>query len=82
MRLPSWINFEWRTPKALIALAILELPFTVAALALVGIADPDTYRSRLWLEGSKHGWNSDPIEILYAYANYKPIPVPTPWNQL
>ena len=82
MRLPSWINFEWRNPKFLMALAVLELPFTVAALALVGIADPDTYRSQLWLEGSKHGWNSDPIEILYAYANYKPISVPTPWNQL
>lgn len=78
----SRIPREWRTPKVPLFLFAAEIPFTVAALALYGIADPDLYRTLLWKEGAKHGWNSDPIEILYAYANYKPINVPTPWNQL
>ena len=63
-------------------LFVVEFPFTVACLALFGIADPDTYRTSLWKEGANHGWNSDPIELLYAYANYKPMKAPAPWNQL
>ncbi|MCJ1354562.1 MAG: hypothetical protein MMC33_004551 [Icmadophila ericetorum] len=75
------IPTQWRIKKVFLYLACAELPFIVAALALYGIADPDTYRTSLWQEGANHGWNSDPIEILYAYANYLPIKVPTPWNQ-
>ena len=60
----------------------VEVAFSVAALALFGIAQPDLYRTRLWQEGSDHGWNSNPNSIIYAYANYKPIKVPLPWSQL
>lgn len=81
-KLPWWCKLSWRNAKVLPILFIVEFPLTVACLALFGIADPDTYRTSLWQEGANHGWNSDPIEILYAYANYKPIPVPAPWNQL
>ena len=77
----SWINLEWRWPKVFYVLVIIEVPFTISALALFGIADPDLYRTLLWQEGANHGWNSDPIEILYSYANYRPIATPTPWNQ-
>lgn len=73
---------RWRTPKVLIGLFILELLITVAALALFGIASPDLYRTKLWQEGSDHGWNSNPNQILYAYANYRPIHYPLPWSQL
>ena len=84
MRFPScsWVNLEWRMPRLPVVLCIIELPLTVAMLALVGVADPNLYRTKLWQEGADHGWNSDPIELLYAYANHKPIPAPTPWNQL
>jgi len=81
MRIPWWVTLEWRVPRVLLALCILEFPLTVAGLALYGIADPNTYRTLLWQEGANNGWNSDPSVILYAYANYKPIPVPTPWAQ-
>ena len=83
MKMPSlaWINLEWRWQKFFYVLIVAEVPFTVSALALFGIADPDLYRTQLWQEGAKHGWNSDPIEILYSYANYAPISTPTPWNQ-
>lgn len=57
----------------------LELAFTVAALALFGIAAPDLYRTRLWKEGSDQGWNSNPNQIIYDYANYRPVHYPLPW---
>lgn len=73
---------RWRTPKLMVALFLIEFPFTVAALALYGIADPDLYRTTLWQNGSDAGFNSNPNEILYAYANYRPISVPLIWSQL
>ena len=65
----------------MLTLFVLELPLSIAALALYGIAQPDLYRTRLWQEGANHGWNSSPNEIIYAYANYRPIPNPLPWSQ-
>jgi hypothetical protein len=54
----------------------------VAGLALFGIADPDLYRTRLWTVGGNYGFNSSPTEILYAYANHRPIPtIPFVWSQ-
>ncbi|MCJ1230063.1 hypothetical protein MMC12_006734 [Toensbergia leucococca] len=83
MRIPSFpfLFQEWRTPITILILFVIEIPFTIAALALFGIASPDLYRNLLWQEGSNHGWNSNPNEILYAYANYRPIKVPLPWSQ-
>lgn len=86
MRTPSCFSYipkKWRVPpKALYVLFAIELVVSVPALALYGIAKPDTYRTRLWQEGYNHGWNSPPNEVLYAYANYRPIPNPLPWSQL
>lgn len=55
---------------------------TIAALALFGIADPDLYRTKLWQAGSDAGFNSNPNELLYAYANYRPIKTPLVWSSL
>lgn len=72
---------KWKWPKVLIALMVLELGGTVAALALFGIASPDLYRTKLWQIGSDNGFNSSPKQILYAYANYWPIPkTPFVWS--
>jgi len=72
---------KWKWPKVLIVLMILELGGTVAALALFGIAQPDLFRTRMWKIGYDNGFNSDPNQILYAYANYKPIPkIPFVWS--
>ena len=78
----SSIPQKWRTPRTLFAFFVLELPLSVAALALFGIASPDLYRTKFWQEGADHGWNSNPNQIIYAYANYKPISAPLPWKQL
>ncbi|MCJ1271352.1 hypothetical protein MMC22_011252 [Lobaria immixta] len=84
MKIPSFFHAiprHWRTRKVLIGLFVLELCVTVAALALYGIASPDLYRTKLWQEGSDHGWNSNPNQILYAYANYRPVHYPLPWSK-
>jgi hypothetical protein len=73
---------KWRFPKALWGLLIIEFPLTIAALTLYGIADPDTYRTRLWGDGSDNGFNSDPSAPLYAAANYQPVVVPLVWSSL
>ncbi|KAL8649336.1 MAG: hypothetical protein Q9226_005620 [Calogaya cf. arnoldii] len=72
---------QWKFPKVIIYLFVIELVIEVAALALYGIAQPDLYRTRLWKEGSVHGWNSNPNSIIYAYANYRPVHTPLPWSQ-
>nr|POE77504.1 hypothetical protein CFP56_09151 [Quercus suber] len=70
------IAYEWRYPKVIIALFCIEFLMTIACLTLYGLADPNTYRTKLWQNGSDLGFNSNPNEILYAYANYKPIDPP------
>lgn len=78
----SYIPRKWRTPKLLVGLFVAELPLSIAILALFGIAQPNLYRTQFWQEGSDHGWNSNPNQIIYAYANYNPIKAPLPWSQL
>ena len=60
----------------------LELPITVALLVFFGIADPDTYRTKLWEDGYENGFNSSPTAALYAAANYRPYKAPMPWSSL
>jgi len=76
------ISRKWKLPKVFWALVVLEVAGSVAVLALFGIASPNLYRTRLWQAGSDHGFNSSPKQILYAYANHRPIPsTPFVWSQ-
>lgn len=75
------IAHEWRIPRLMVGLLITELPLTVLCLVLMGIADPNTYRTKLWADGGKAGLNSNPNIILYSYANYKPLEPPLVWSQ-
>ena len=77
-----FIPRTWRFPSVIWGLLILELPFTVANLALFGIASPNLYRTILWTEGGKLGLNSDPLTVLYAAANYRPVKIPLVWSNL
>ncbi|OBT91924.1 hypothetical protein VE01_09903 [Pseudogymnoascus verrucosus] len=72
-----FISKKWRYFWVMIGLMVAELAGTVATLTLFGIASPDAYRTQLWKLGGELGFNSSPEQILYAYANYRPIP-PTP----
>lgn len=75
-----FISRQWRFPKWVYALMILELPFTVANLTLFGVAAPNLYRTILWAEGGRRGFNSDPSTVLYAYANHRPVKIPIVWS--
>lgn len=77
-----FIPRHWRLVKVVYFLIILELPFTVANLALFGIASPNLYRTILWAEGGRMGFNSDPKTVLYAAANYRPVKTPVVWSSL
>ena len=73
---------SWRTPKVVILLFMIEFCATIAMLALFGIADPDLYRTKLWQDGYYNGFNSDPNQILYDYANHRTPETPLVWSQL
>ena len=77
-----FIPRQWRLSRVVWALLVLEFPFTVANLALFGIASPNLYRTILWAEGGRRGFNSDPSTPLYAAANYRPVKVPIVWSSL
>lgn len=66
----------------MIGLMLAEFCGTVATLTLFGVASPNAYRTEMWKIGGEHGFNSHPRQILYAYANYRPIPeTPMVWSQ-
>lgn len=78
-----FISHRYRPNKwPFYALILCEGPFTIALLALFGIASPNLYRTRLWQDGSDNGFNSNPNAALYAAANYRPYTVPPVWSQL
>jgi hypothetical protein len=63
-------------------LMVFELLGVVPCLVIFGIAQPDLYRTDLWQIGFENKLNSNPNMILYAYANYRPLPtVPLVWSQ-
>ncbi|GAB7354390.1 hypothetical protein MBLNU459_g4890t1 [Dothideomycetes sp. NU459] len=76
-----FVAHYWKTHKTMLGLLMVEFGFTIGALVLFSIASPDTYRTRLWQDGADNGFNSSPIEILYSYANYKPISPPLVWSE-
>ena len=77
-----FITRHWRYANLMYGLFVVEFLLIVAVLTLFGIADPNTYRTKLWQNGADKGFNSDPSIVLYSYANYKPIDTPVVWSQL
>lgn len=76
------VKRTWRHRKPMWILMVLELALLIPALVLFGIEQPDLYRTKFWQIGYDNGLNSNPNMILYAYANYKPLPtVPFVWSQ-
>lgn len=74
----GWRHLRWTA--FVIALVVLEYPLTIAGLALTGIADPNTYRTKLWKDGSLNGFNSDPSTPLLQAAMYRPVTTPLVWS--
>jgi len=77
-----FLSRRWKPNKwPYYGLIAIELPLTIALLALFGIASPNTYRTRLWQDGADNGFNSSPSTGLYAAANYRPYTTPRVWSQ-
>ena len=77
-----YLSRRWHLPKVLIAFFVLELGLVVGTLILFGIAQPDTYRTKLWQDGFDNGFNSNPDEAAYAAYNYQNFKAPLPWSSL
>jgi hypothetical protein len=61
---------------------LFESVVVVICLSLALASYPYHLRTSLWEAGAEHGWNSDPHERVYFYANYKtPPPVPFMWSE-
>lgn len=58
-----------------------ELALTVSLLALFGIADPDTYRTKLWRDGYLNGFNSSPSQPIFDLVNGGDYVVPLVWSE-
>ncbi|KAL2143546.1 hypothetical protein VTI28DRAFT_10332 [Corynascus sepedonium] len=59
-----------------------ELAGIIPLLVLFGLQQPDAFRSLFWRIGFENKQNSNPNMILYAYANYEPLPtVPFVWSK-
>jgi hypothetical protein len=71
--------------RVLLSVAIVGefvLAFASLSLFLGAYVSPDEHREALWLDGGESGWNSDPRQRIYFYANYKePPPIPLIWGQ-
>ncbi|EFX05224.1 hypothetical protein CMQ_3293 [Grosmannia clavigera kw1407] len=77
------VHRPWRGRKPFYYLMIFELGGVIGLLILFAISQTDPYRKSMWQIGWDHRWNSNPSEILYAYANHKPIPTtPFVWSTL
>lgn len=60
----------------------VELVLVLTLIATFAGVSHRQYRSKLWEDGGIHGWNSDPRQRVYYYANYRePPPVPLLWDE-
>ncbi|KAG8673224.1 hypothetical protein FPOAC2_06661 [Fusarium poae] len=68
-----------QTPFALI---LAEMVVSITTVILFGLEYPADFRSRLWENGGELGYNSNPNQRIYFYANHlEPPEVPFIWSQ-
>jgi hypothetical protein len=61
---------------------VLESVIVITSLTLSLVSQPYHLRTPLWAAGAAHGWNSDPHERIYFYADHEtPPPVPSIWSE-
>jgi hypothetical protein len=60
----------------------LELMFSISGLALYSIADPNLYRTKLWMDGFDNGFNSSPAQPIYDMVNGRTSSTPLVWSGL
>ncbi|RFN46333.1 hypothetical protein FIE12Z_9407 [Fusarium flagelliforme] len=68
-----------QTPVALI---LVELLISMTALVLFCLEYPADFRTSLWENGGVEGFNSNPNQRIYFYANHREPPeIPLIWSQ-
>ncbi|KAI1119274.1 hypothetical protein F5Y14DRAFT_397248 [Nemania sp. NC0429] len=76
------VKRKWPSSAAMWIMMIIELALTVTLLVLTALAQPDTYRTKLWQAGYELGFNSNPSLIAFAHANGKTPPtIPFVWSR-
>lgn len=71
----------WRAKAPLYWVMPLELAGIIPLLILFALAQPDAWRTQFWKIGHAYKLNSSPSLILYAYANFRPLPtIPFVWS--
>ncbi|KAL1801408.1 hypothetical protein ACET3X_001750 [Alternaria dauci] len=61
---------------------LFDLILAIVLLSLFATIYPGRFRTPLWQEGGTKGWNSDPHQRVYDYANYrKSPPIPLIWDE-
>jgi hypothetical protein len=84
MALPKFkLGFKrWRNVKIMWCIMLIEIPLTIGLLVLFGIADPNTYRTLLWLDGFENGFNSNPSQPVFNLVNGGSDDTPLVWSAL
>ncbi|KAI1183383.1 hypothetical protein F5B17DRAFT_434687 [Nemania serpens] len=73
---------KWPSSAAMWIMMIVELALTVTLLVFTALAQPDTYRTKLWKAGYELNFNSSPSVIAFAHANGKTPPtIPFVWSR-
>lgn len=62
--------------------AVFDFALAITLLSLFASAYTSCFLTTLWQVGGTKGWNSDPHQRVYYYANYRePPPVPSVWDE-
>lgn len=76
------LHRPWRAKAPLYWGMIPELAGIIPCLVLFALQQPDAWRTLFWRIGYENQLNSNPSMILYAYANFRPLPtIPFVWTQ-
>lgn len=59
----------------------IELCFSLTVTTLFMVEYIDDFKRQIWANGGAEGWNSDPKQRIYFYANFKKPPdIPLIWT--
>ncbi|EUC40787.1 hypothetical protein COCMIDRAFT_107864 [Bipolaris oryzae ATCC 44560] len=59
------------SPLLFSSVMLVDLVLALTLTSLFASAYPDRFRTALWQNGGSEGWNSDPQQRVYDYANYR-----------
>ncbi|KAK4144764.1 uncharacterized protein C8A04DRAFT_36333 [Dichotomopilus funicola] len=77
------LHRPWKARAPLFWGMLPELGGIIPLLVMFAFQQPDGFRTLFWRIGFENKLNSNPNMILYAYANYQPLPtIPFVWSRM